>query len=184
MTEHDRDHWDMRWARRPAGEPQPPEAAQGELGLLPRSGRALDIACGQGNQAVWLARRGLEVTAVDISTEALARARALAEHHGVSDRVTFVEHDLDEGLPPGSTDLDVVVCQRFLHRGFLAGLNEVLRPSGVAAVSVLSDVGAPASAVGSPHRVRAGELPALLAGMEIIRSDEGDGVAKVLARRP
>ncbi|HEC08235.1 MAG TPA: class I SAM-dependent methyltransferase [Acidimicrobiales bacterium] len=206
MSEDERNRWDRRWAEREPSEPRPPEAAKGNLDLLPVSGRALDVACGQGAQAVWLALRGLEVVAVDISPRALAAARALAERHGVADRVTFREHDLDTGPPPLAHDLDtgpppenpdldtdppplahdldLVVCQRFLHRGFLSELTDRLKPGGLAAVSVLSDVGAPASAVGSVHRVRPGELAGLLAGLEILDSGEGDGVAWALARRP
>ncbi len=184
MTTGDRDHWDRRWARRPPAEPSPPEAAAGNLDLLPTTGRALDVACGQGAQAVWMALRGLRVTAVDVSPLALAAARALAELHGVADRVTFSEHDMDAGPPGGAGDLDLIVCQRFLHRGFLGGLADRLTPGGVAAISVLSDVGAPRDAVGGGHRVRPGELVELLPGLEILDSREGNGVASVLARRP
>ena len=46
-------------------------------------GRAIDLACGQGRNAVWLAERGWEVTGVDFSVVALDRARQLAAEHGV-----------------------------------------------------------------------------------------------------
>lgn len=81
-----------------------------EAGDLP-AGRALDLACGEGRNAVWLARRGWEVTAIDFSGVALAKAARLAAGHDVSLRL--VEADLSEYVPePGSADLVAVL---YLH---------------------------------------------------------------------
>jgi 2-polyprenyl-3-methyl-5-hydroxy-6-metoxy-1,4-benzoquinol methylase len=63
------------------GEPNqflPPEVA----GLAP--GRALDLACGEGRNAVWLATRGWEVTGVDFAGVGLAKGERLAAEHGVT----------------------------------------------------------------------------------------------------
>ena len=54
-----------------------------ELEPLPPGGRALDLACGEGRNAIWLATRGWTVTAVDFSTVAIERARRLAAERGV-----------------------------------------------------------------------------------------------------
>jgi SAM-dependent methyltransferase len=61
-------------------------------GLAP--GRAIDLACGQGRNAVWLAKRGWAVTAVDFSSVGVRQARRLAAEHGVS--VDWVQSDLLE----------------------------------------------------------------------------------------
>jgi 2-polyprenyl-3-methyl-5-hydroxy-6-metoxy-1,4-benzoquinol methylase len=67
MSDADRQKWDARYAQ-PAAAPRDPEPFLLELDhLLPRSGRALDVAGGAGRNAIWLARRGLDVTLVDIS---------------------------------------------------------------------------------------------------------------------
>ena len=66
-------------------------------------GRALDLGCGEGGDALWLAERGWQVTAVDISTTALDRARAEAQRRGV--QVDWQEVDLAVGLPDGPYDL-------------------------------------------------------------------------------
>ncbi|MBT2458120.1 cyclopropane-fatty-acyl-phospholipid synthase family protein [Streptomyces sp. ISL-86] len=79
-------------------------------GLTP--GRALDLGCGEGADAVWLARQGWRVTATDISGVALERAAAHADEAGVSDRVDWQRHDLAESFPAGEFDL-VSAC--FLH---------------------------------------------------------------------
>jgi SAM-dependent methyltransferase len=79
-------------------------------GLPP--GRALDLGCGEGGDSVWLAEHGWQVTAVDISTTALERARTEATSRGVADRITFEQHDLSDSFPKGSYDL---VSAQFLH---------------------------------------------------------------------
>lgn len=68
-------------------------------------GRALDLGCGEGADAVWLASRGWRVTGVDISYTALERAAAHAAEAGVSERTTWERHVLGETFPEGSFDL-------------------------------------------------------------------------------
>ncbi|GAB3598690.1 class I SAM-dependent methyltransferase [Angustibacter peucedani] len=75
-----------------------------EAGLLAGGGRALDLGCGPGRNAVWLAEQGYEVVAVDLSPTALGWARERAEAAGVE--VTFVEGSIfDPGTVPGRFDL-------------------------------------------------------------------------------
>lgn len=74
-------------------------------------GRALELGCGKGDDAVWLARRGWSVVAVEISPTALDHVRANAERAGVSDRVSTALHDLTRTFPEGEFDL---VCASFL----------------------------------------------------------------------
>jgi len=61
---------------------------------------ALDVACGPGGTALWLARRGWRVTGVDVSEEALEKARFMVAEAGVADRCTFLQVDLDRWRPP------------------------------------------------------------------------------------
>lgn len=75
-------------------------------------GRALDLGCGEGADAVWLAENGWEVVAVDVSATALNRARIAAGQHGVASRIRFERHDLPSGFPAGRFDL---VSAQFLH---------------------------------------------------------------------
>jgi SAM-dependent methyltransferase len=74
--------------------------------------RALDLGCGEGADAIWLAERGWSVVAVDVSATALNRACAAAESRGVADRIDFQQHDLTSGFPDGAFDL---VSAQFLH---------------------------------------------------------------------
>jgi SAM-dependent methyltransferase len=83
-------------------------AIAGHLG----GGTALDLGCGEGGDAIWLAEHGWSVVGVDVSHTALARARAAAADHGVAGRIRFAQHDLTASFPTGSFDL-VTAC--FLH---------------------------------------------------------------------
>jgi SAM-dependent methyltransferase len=106
----DEQAWDSRYAENEhiwSGKPN--EALVAEVSEL-RPGRALDLGCGEGADAVWLAKQGWDVTAVDISSVALGRAAAHATEAGV--RVTFEHHNLEKTFPSGTYDL---VTAQFLH---------------------------------------------------------------------
>lgn len=75
-------------------------------------GTALDLGCGEGADAIWLAERGWQVTATDISATALERAAQHAADADVAERITFVRHNLLESFPEGTFDL---VSAQFLH---------------------------------------------------------------------
>ena len=69
------------------------------------AGTALDLGCGEGGDAIWLARLGWRVTAVDVSVTALGRASAYAATAGVEDLIDFQQHDLAHTFPAGPFDL-------------------------------------------------------------------------------
>ncbi len=78
-----------------------------------RPGTALDLGCGEGGDAIWLARQGWRVTAVDVSVTALDRAAADAATSGVANRIDFRQHDLLAlTFPSGAFDL---VSAQYLH---------------------------------------------------------------------
>jgi SAM-dependent methyltransferase len=79
-------------------------------GLVP--GTALDLGCGEGADAIWLATKGWRVTAADISQTALDRGSAHAAVAGVGDRITWERHDFSLSVPSGPFDL---VSVHFLH---------------------------------------------------------------------
>ncbi|SFF65523.1 Methyltransferase domain-containing protein [Blastococcus tunisiensis] len=89
--------WEQLWSGRPNG------ALVAEAGDL-TPGRVLDVGCGEGADAVWLARQGWDVTALDVSEVALERAARHARDAGVE--VRWVHAGLEEAaLPPRSFDL-------------------------------------------------------------------------------
>ncbi|MER7940011.1 MULTISPECIES: SAM-dependent methyltransferase [unclassified Streptomyces] len=89
-----------------------------------KPGRALDLGCGEGADAVWLARTGWQVTATDISRVALERAAVHAAEAGVADRVDWQWHDLGASFPEGEYDL---VSAQFLHSMGDLPREEILR---------------------------------------------------------
>ena len=97
-----------------------------ELAALP-PGRAIDLGCGEGRNAIWLAERGWEVTAVDFSAAGLARAARLAAERTVT--VDWVQADLLAWQPePGGYDLVLIA---YLHLPS-AGLARVFRAAAAA----------------------------------------------------
>ncbi|MFC5749788.1 class I SAM-dependent methyltransferase [Actinomadura rugatobispora] len=95
-----------------------------EIAAPLNSGAALDLGCGAGGDAVWLARRGWHVTAVDISTTAVERVRERARELGLAGRVAAEQHDLATSFPAGGFDL---VSAQYFHSPFPLLRGQVLR---------------------------------------------------------
>ncbi|OKI49574.1 methyltransferase domain-containing protein [Micromonospora sp. CB01531] len=87
-------------------------------------GTALDLGCGEGGDAIWLAGQGWQVNAVDISTTALDRLTAEAARAGVASRITVARHDLTRTFPAGRYDL---VSAQFLQSPLELPREAVLR---------------------------------------------------------
>ena len=93
------------------------------------AGAALDLGCGEGGDAIWLAGLGWRVTAVDVSVTALGRAAADAATAGVADRIDFRQHDLALTFPSGAFDL---VSAQYLHSPIEFPRVQVLRAAASA----------------------------------------------------
>lgn len=98
--------WEDLYAQRtgPPGAVRPNAVLADVAGPLP-AGRALDLGCGEGGDALWLAGRGWQVTAVDVSASVLARGAQRAEQAGLGGRIDWQQHDLSRSLPAGTFDL-------------------------------------------------------------------------------
>jgi tellurite methyltransferase len=172
MSQADREKWNARFREGSAYAREQPSAFLTSLAdLLPTRGRALDLAGGAGRNAVWLARRGLAVTLVDISSEALALARAQAERAGVT--LTLQEADLEEEPPPPGP-YDLILSFNFLRRELFADFPRYLADDGLLVYlqpthSNLQRHPRPPA----PFLLKDGELPGLLAGLEVVSYREG-----------
>ncbi len=128
--------WDRRWrgkALHVHGEPS--DGVVDVLADVP-PGAALDLGCGSGRHAVWLAAHGWQVTGVDFSEEALRQARAHASANDVA--VDWINADLGEYEPDtGAFDLVLVA---FVHlppaeqRSLLANASRAVAPGGILVV--------------------------------------------------
>lgn len=180
MADDDRLRWEERYRSLPRVDDDIglPTLFRRFVDLVPRSGTALDLACGRGSAAVWLARRGLTVHAYDISPTAVDAARALADSNGVLTRCHVTVADLDDGLPPGGP-VDVLLCSMFRAPGLYDAMVDRVVGGGLVAVSVLSEVGA----APGRHRAPSGELTRAFGALEVISAGEAEGRAWLLARR-
>jgi ubiquinone/menaquinone biosynthesis C-methylase UbiE len=125
--------WDERYAASElVWSAEPNRFVAEECAELP-PGRALDLAAGEGRNAIWLAQRGWTVTATDFSAVGLDKGRRLAEHAGVADRIAWVVADVTTTDWPAEFDLVVVAYLQLVEaerraallRGFAA-----LQPGG------------------------------------------------------
>ncbi|GAB3209472.1 class I SAM-dependent methyltransferase [Marinactinospora endophytica] len=123
------EYWDGRYgenARMWSGKPN--AALVREVADL-APGSALDLGCGEGADAIWLAGRGWRVTATDISAVALERAADHAGSAGVADRIDWQRHDLEQTFPEGTFDL---VSSCFLHSPWDMPREVILRRAAAA----------------------------------------------------
>ena len=142
-------------------------------------GRSLDVACGEGRNAIWLATCGWWSTGIDFSATAIERATRLAADAGVIDRVDFVVGDVVAGpLPPGPFDAVVVAYLQVTadeRRRALRSAADVVAPGGVLLV-VGHDAANLAEGVGGPQD------PAVLFTPQDVVTDLADKPGLVVAK--
>jgi tellurite methyltransferase len=187
MRASDRGRWERRYAAR-AAQPDVLEAASpflmehaDQLGE-----HVLDVAAGAGRNAVFLARRGHRVEAIDISFTALhaLRQRAAAEHLSVR----VIQADL-QMFPLPVARYDAVIDVRYLQRSLFAPMQAALKPGGLILFETfLIDQ----QAIGHPHNpdflLRRGELRTGFSHCDILVYEEGlfggAYLARLLAKTP
>lgn len=124
---HDRRaQWEKRHAAPPGGPPEPMGVLRQFDHLLPSTGRALDLACGAGGNALYLARLGLDTVGWDYAPSAVRNLAALA------DGLPLVAElrDVIASPPTGST-FDVICVGHFLERALCPAIAAALRPGGL-----------------------------------------------------
>lgn len=147
------EYWDTRYREKPriwSGKVNRNLVAEA-ADLKP--GRALDLGCGEGGDALWLAQHGWTVDAADISSVALERGAAAATEAGAADRISWLQRDLVTWRPEGRYDL---VSAQYLH------LPSELRKDLIAAAAAAVDPGGSLLVVGhalEAHREFDGDEP-------------------------
>jgi 2-polyprenyl-3-methyl-5-hydroxy-6-metoxy-1,4-benzoquinol methylase len=96
--------------------------------LLPKTGLALDLACGLGKNAIFLAQQGLTVTALDISSIAIDKLKNYADQHQLNINACQ-QQIIPDSLKPNS--YDVIVVSRFLDRTLMNAIIDALKTNGL-----------------------------------------------------
>lgn len=96
--------------------------------LLPR-GKALDVAMGSGQNAIYLAQMGFEVEGVDISAEAVSNARELARKTGVTIKAEVA--DLEGSYRITKNAYDLIICFHYLQRSLIPQIKDGLKKGGM-----------------------------------------------------
>jgi SAM-dependent methyltransferase len=147
------------------GLPDPAAVLKENLHLLPVRGRALDLACGLGANAVLLARRGLEVAAWDLSPVAIARLRDLALELNLP--VTAEVRDVCVE-PPLPETFDCILVAHFLQRSLVPALTAALRPGGLLFYQTFVREAASEGGPSNPgYRLETNELLHLFSGLTL-----------------
>jgi len=191
MTREDRSRWDERYGDGDwADIDEPATILKDAEAWLDPPGLVLDVACGAGRNALYLARRGFSVVAVDISWEGLQRLsqRARAEQLDVLP----VHADLEKFELPAAK-FDVIVNTRFLLRSLFPTIRTALKPGGLLVFETFNvdELEVLGGDIRREFALERGELQAAFGGFEILLYEEGvferregeRGLARLLAKK-
>lgn len=157
------------------------------VNVLPAPGRALDVACGRGRNALWLAARGFHTHAVDRDENAIRVLDDEARLRGVP--LVAEVLDLEDGNATlGASAYDLIVVIHYLQRLLFPQIIAALRPGGVLVYETFTVAQAARGKPTNPaFLLKPGELRDLVQPLEIVDEREGefDGrmVASVIATR-
>jgi cyclopropane fatty-acyl-phospholipid synthase-like methyltransferase len=167
-----RTRWDQRHAAA-ADIGAPAEVLLENPHLLPARGVALDLACGRGANALWLAEHtGLEVHAWDFSPTGVERLQAAARARGL--RIATEVRDVVQ-RPPQPATCDVLVVTHFLERAIFPALREALRPGGLLLYQTFTRAAVSGRGPSTPEwRLARNELLSQCAGL-IVRAYREEG---------
>ena len=128
MAESDRERWDRKYAAGEGPAHFEPGRLLVEYRYLLTGGRALDVACGFGGTALYLASLGYRVDAVDVSSVGLVKAQIEAQRRSL--HINFVQTDLAT-WPVLSPRYDLIAVFYYLNRDLVPRLVTGLRPGGL-----------------------------------------------------
>lgn len=190
MANADRELWNEKYAQKSPLPPQPADIWLSAVAARLTQGRALDLACGLGHNAIWLGQLGWQVDAIDISEVGLALAAQTATGAGCS-TVNWIAADLDTYVPSAAS-YDLVTVFRFLDRERLPTLiQSALRPEGHLVYETFTQdqcQRADNHLKSDRFTLRPGELPLLFPELIVEQYEEVElpdrSVARLLARKP
>jgi SAM-dependent methyltransferase len=190
MSDDQKQDWNARWRAKAADADWQADPWLQRVMPLLRPGRTLDVACGSGRNAIFLAERGFAVTAIDLAPEALMLLDQEASRRGLAIDTRLVDLEANPLLPAGPFDL--VIDFFYLHRPLLPLLRELVQPGGLMVLRTFSCAGPFPGGSGNPDFVlNPGELLELFQSWDILCHEEGlepshkgGSLAGIVARRP
>jgi tellurite methyltransferase len=167
------DRWNARYRAGELGPPSPSLLLVEASSSLP-PGRALDLACGSGRNAGFLAQRGWSVVAIDGSPVAIDMVRSL------DPRIDAYVLDLErDSIDLADESFDLVCVINFLHRPLFVEARRLTRPDGL----VVSAIHTVRSSMNPKYAIAMGELRSYFADWKILIDREGE-IAEIAARKP
>ena len=169
MSKQDRNKWNQRYAEDSYHKNNPVTLVQDWLPRLPM-GRVLDVACGAGRNAIFLAQAGHQVDAIDISRVGLNLARQKAENQGLS--INWIEQDLDQPYQ-FDTEYDLIIVMWYVNLALISRLCDCLAPGGylLCEEHLITDQ----EVIGptcSNYRVAPGDLREAVSGVDVLLYEE------------
>ncbi|MBN1965034.1 MAG: class I SAM-dependent methyltransferase [Anaerolineae bacterium] len=184
MSKTDRERWDERYADPSSRLKKGPHDLLVRHAPPGRSGsRALELACGLGRDALWLAAQGYRVDAIDISLSALRSAQAEMRRRELSG-IQFIQADL-EHFPLPRCLYDLVIVFRFLDRRLFPAIRERVRPGGLAIYQTFNSRQLDLRPTfATEHLLQVGELPAHFPGWTVLEARDEGPVSSFVGRKP
>ena len=189
MSEIDRQKWDQRYAGDTYRKGNPVTLVEDWVSSAP-VGKALDVACGAGRNAILLARHGFAVDAIDISVEGLKLGQQHADELGLE--INWIEQDLDQSYT-FDNDYNLIVVLWYVDLDLIARLTGHLAPGGYLLCEEHLQTDAEVAGPGNRNfRVPPGALREAVDGLEILlyeesigENDDGEKLAsaRVVARK-
>jgi 2-polyprenyl-3-methyl-5-hydroxy-6-metoxy-1,4-benzoquinol methylase len=128
MQINDREKWNNKFRSGNYINNKPAQVLTENLHLLPQTGTALDLACGLGANAIFMAKRGLTTHAWDTSDIALDMLHATTKQNGI--RIIIERKDIIKN-PPSAESFDVIIVSHFLERSIVSEIINALKKNGL-----------------------------------------------------
>ncbi len=158
--------WNTRYESVEIAAAKPSRVIEENAHLLPNSGKALDLACGLGANALWLAKQGMQTSAWDISDVVIGKLRdyVLRFDLKVSPQVRDAVSN-----PPLANSFDVIVVSRFLERGLMPHLVDALNTGGLIFYQTFIQDAVSGTGPSNPaYRLRCNELLMLFKPLRVL----------------
>lgn len=130
-TQKIKDKWNQLHSNAGDRFPEPCTVLKNTSYLLPAAGTALDIACGLGGNALYLAQCGLQTTAIDISEVGIGRLQKQASLRNLSIQAVVAAADCDYFMNTGHDPFDVIAVSNYLDRDLFRVLPSLLKSEGL-----------------------------------------------------